>query len=357
MAKAPKLMTSLSRKELSDLTQAKREMSAKFLKASRAAPLGAHALRIAAAPGRNVVGVGVDEKYVSGTPTGISAVKFLVRKKLTESDLSPSERLPKTVAGLPTDVEEVGQILPQAAPLAVMPNPRRRSRPAKPGCSIGFREPSDLFIMAGTLGALVKDRSGRKYVLSNNHVLAYESGVLADGTRRRALPIGAPIFQPGLLDDGSIATGRIAKLTRWVDLRADVATNRVDAAIAEVRSASTVSRDVLFIGAPTGTSAAAVDMVVHKFGRTTSYRVGIVTSLFFDLTVPYEVGDVKFIDQLAIRGLHGGVFSSQGDSGSAILERGTNKVVGLLFAGTQDNKITFANPIDVVLRKLRVRLA
>jgi hypothetical protein len=64
-----------------------------------------------------------------------------------------------------------------------------------------------------------------------------------------------------------------------------------------------------------------------------------------------------FGDQMAIRGLNGRRFSDSGDSGSAILERGTNRVVGLLFAGATNGSLTFANHIADVLAKLAVRLA
>src|SRR5205085_9651524 len=109
-----------------------------------------------------------------------------------------------------------------ASPTTTMPNPKTKIRPAQPGCSIGFRDPNNQFIMAGTFGAVVKDGDGQ-YVLSNNHVLADES----------RLQPGAPIFQPGLLDGGDPNTDQIAALTRFIKLQA-LATNHVDCAIAKV---------------------------------------------------------------------------------------------------------------------------
>jgi hypothetical protein len=356
----------LSRSARADLTRAKSAMSARYLRGQVAVHGVARALRAAPAATRthNVVGVGVDEKYVAGMPCGVTVVKFLVRTKLAPSALSASETLPKFIDGIPTDVEEVGLIVPQArkkaakkpVESAAMPNPRTRMRPAHPGSSIGFREPEDAFIMAGTFGLLVEDSKGA-YLLSNSHVIAYENGVAADGTRRRALAAGAPIFQPGLLDQGRVPADRLAELTRWIDLRADRDNNVADAAIARVIAKSQVARAILFIGAPGAAAAAQKDMIVHKFGRTTSYTAGRVTSIYFDVTVPYEVGDVMFVDQMAIRGLDGTRFSDSGDSGSAILERSSNKVVGLLFAGATNGALTFANHIGDVLKKLKVKIA
>lgn len=362
-----RLISALSKTEFSDLVSIKSMLSARFLKAAApAVALGARALRDATdlAPRQNVVGVGIDEKYVAGVPTGVPVVKFLVRSKVPASGLSRSELLPAKVDGIETDVEETGPIVPQAKKRAAaapspgaMPNPRVRIRPAQPGSSIGFRATSDAFAMAGTFGLLVKDSRSKKYVLSNNHVIAFENGFRADGTQRKALAVGAPIFQPGLLDGGRTAGDQIAELTRWVPLRADRDDNDVDGAIALLTPQTAAKRNILFIGAPKETAAAARDMIVHKFGRTTSYRAGRVTSVSFDVLVPYEVGDVMFADQIAIRGLNNERFSDSGDSGSAIFDRGTNNVVGLLFAGATNGSLTFANHIADVLRRLRIKLA
>ena len=96
-------------------------------------------------------------------------------------------------------------------------------------------------------------------------------------------------------------------------------------------------------------------MVVHKFGRTTSYTVGWIKSINTDVTVSYETGNFTFQDQIIIVGAQGKSFSAAGDSGSLILERSTNKAVGLLFAGSTTH--TIANHIDDVLAALKVTLA
>jgi hypothetical protein len=350
----------VSDRAMTDYRAVKRELSRKYLKSS-AVPQSARALRAAVSPtpSRNVVGVGIAEKLVDNKPAGVLSIKFLVRSKFPESDISTSQALPKMVDGLPTDVEEVGLIRPLArksAPArrrssrpakkaaAGMPDPRQKIRPAQPGCSVGFRDPSNQFVMAGTFGALVRDRAGL-YVLSNNHVLADED----------QLAPGAPIFQPGLLDGGNPATDQIAELTRAVKL-ITTANMKVDGAVARALRANLVSDEILFIGRPNGTAQAARDMIVHKFGRTTGYRAGRVESVDFDLSLDYTVGTVTFENQVSIRGLNGQPFSDAGDSGSAILERSSGNVVALLFAGTRDNTLTFANHIDEVLQALAVEL-
>jgi hypothetical protein len=290
-------------------------------------------------PEHNVVGVGIGEKVSHGISTGILAVKLLVRVKFPDGAIPDNDRLPAEIDGLPVDVEQVGTF----RRFASMPNPRKRFRPAQPGCSIGFEDPNGEFTMAGTFGAVVTD-GGKTYVLSNNHVLANEN----------KLPIGSPIFQPGLLDGGKTSTDRIASLSKFIALD-PAGMNQVDCAIAEAISKSILSKEILFIGAPNGTAQAEIDMQVHKFGRTTGYRAGRITSVETDVTVGYEMGDVQFNDQILIVGHNAQPFSAGGDSGSLIVERGSNRAVGLLFAGSSSH--TIANHIGDVLQALGVTLA
>ncbi len=298
-------------------------------------------------PLHNVVGVGIGEKISEGKQTGTLAVKLFVRMKYPLSELNGNFALPKEINGIPTDIEESGVFrrfqTAAARKAAGLPNPRTKMRPAHPGCSIGFQDPANQFVMAGTFGAVVKDARGT-YILSNNHVLADEN----------RLPIGAAIFQPGLLDGGSVATDQVASLARFIALD-PLKPNTVDCAIARVTQNNIVNSAVLHIGTPKGAAVAAIDMNVHKFGRTTGYTVGRVASIDTDVTVGYETGDYTFSAQVIITGNSGHSFSDAGDSGSLILQRGTHKAVALLFAGS--NTHTIANHITDVLAALKVKLA
>jgi hypothetical protein len=66
--------------------------------------------------------------------------------------------------------------------------------------------------------------------------------------------------------------------------------------------------------------------------------------------VQYDTGTFTFLGQIIVKGLNGSSFSNSGDSGSLILERGTNRPVGLLFAGSAS--YTIANHISQVLAQL-----
>ena len=338
-ASAAVIFTGLSARQVTSLRSAKQSAAQRYLPTARIASLAARAAA-SPTPESNVVGVGIGEQISGGKHTGVMAVKFLVRIKYPDNQISDDQRLPTTVNGHPVDVEQVGTFRKFMPP---MPNPRTRIRPAQPGCSVGFQDPANAFIMAGTFGALVK-KGSKKFILSNNHVLADEN----------KLPLGSPIFQPGFLDAGSPPVNdAIAKLTKFIPLVLG-ASNKVDCAMAKLNANDLANNVVLFIGPPTGKSPAQIDMVVHKFGRTTGFTVGRVTSVETDVSVQYDSGVVTFEDQMIIVGLSAQPFSASGDSGSLILERSSNKAVGLLFAGSASH--TIANHIDAVLTALKVSL-
>jgi hypothetical protein len=243
------------------------------------------------------------------------------------------------IDGMHVDVEEVGTF----RPLATFPNPRAPFTPPQPGSSIGFEFPTGGSVMAGTFGAVVQDAAGKRYVLSNSHVLADEG----------RLAISSPIFQSGLLDLAPGTTKRqIAKLSKFVPF--DPQPALVDCAIAEAVPPQILSNEILYIGAPTGVSKAKQDMVVHKFGRTSGYTAGRIRMVSTDSAVDYERGTVIFKNQIVIVGLNGSAFSASGDSGSLIVERAHQTAVGLLFAGSASH--TLANHIEDVLGALNVTL-
>ena len=322
--------------DIEKMMELKRTWSRQLLRPRQLeAPRG---LRAAASPDpeQNVVGVGLGERIAGGRHTGVTALKFFVRVKYGDDLLGPGDRLPESVDGLPTDIEEVGTFRRFQTS-----NPRALLRPAPPGCSVGFE---DTDAMAGTFGALVK-RGARRFILSNNHVLAAEN----------RLPVGAPTFQPGFLDAGvPPSNGRVGALSAFVRLHADQS-NLVDCAISEVSDPTLVTNSILKIGVPKGAATAQNNMVVHKFGRTTGYRVGLVDTTVMDVLVDYDMGTLAFEDQIIVRGLNGVAFSDEGDSGALVVERNTGRAVGLIFAGSASH--TIANHIGLVFQALNVSLA
>ncbi len=61
----------------------------------------------------NVVGVGIGFRTCQGVRTDDPALVVLVSRKLPPELLSPQERIPAELDGVPVDVQEVGQIYSQ----------------------------------------------------------------------------------------------------------------------------------------------------------------------------------------------------------------------------------------------------
>lgn len=320
----------------SKFESAKKTAVAQFL--SKAAPGPEFAALTASTSRReNIVGVGIGPKVTDGRLTKRFSIRFYVERKVAKGAVPKKDMLPAKIDGVPTDVIESGRFYAFATPTA-----QKRLRPTRGGCSCGFQASG--FVMAGTLGCLVTDGSGR-FILSNNHVLADEN----------ALPLGSPIFQPGLLDNGNASTDKVARLSKFVTIKKLPAKNEVDCAIAGVLTQNLCSPKFLpkvSLGSTTPI-AAAVGMKVHKHGRTTGYTRGQVVDIAADVNVGYDFGTARFIDQIIVIG-DSGSFSDSGDSGSLIVDRKTKKATGLLFAGSSSH--TIANHIENVLSQLGVTL-
>ncbi|MDQ7843618.1 MAG: hypothetical protein QN141_07720 [Armatimonadota bacterium] len=309
----------------------------------------------------NVVAAGLGFKTVAGRRQPVLSIVCSVTRKLPAAQLAPRDRIPATIAGVPTDVVATG-------PIRVHQRRTERVRPAPGGVSIGHRD-----VTAGTLGCLVK-KDGASFILSNNHVLAAEN----DG-----LP-GDPILQPGPFDGGRLPADQIAALTAFVPIRfreaaeagaaagavaaafnwlarllrsparlkpatTQIPENLVDAAIARPLRDGEVDPTVLEIGAIGGTAPAALGLVVRKSGRTTGLTVGEILQV--DVTVDVRYGGdrvARFTDQLLASAMSRG-----GDSGSVVLDS-DNRIVGLLFAGSETT--TVITPIGHVFAALGVTL-
>jgi hypothetical protein len=200
----------------------------------------------------------------------------------------------------------------------------------------------------GTLGSMVQDTNGKQFILSNNHVLA---------DINKAKP-GDFIVQPGLADIRcqKISSDAVATFSRTVKVKfGKKASNTIDAAIAAVKTGD-VNADILNIG-PIASSvvAATPGLAVQKMGRTSCLTSGMITAVGVNLGVTYNgKKSAMFVNQIEIDGLN---FGEPGDSGSLIVTRDIcPQAVALLFAGSVDQTMTFANPISDVLSGLSVSM-
>lgn len=275
-------------------------------------------------------------------PAGDKGYKLAVRVQRRSMLDSPQiEKIQRTARG-EVDVRYVGRVVRRATPWY-----RKRNRPLRIGGSIGHYK-----VTAGTLGCFVERRSdGKILILSNNHVLANEN---------RAKK-GDPVLQPGPYDGGKRPTDVVARLESFVRLSSR-RSNFVDCALARVMDSVSFDPEKLTgLGKLGGVSSVEVEdgTVVAKLGRTTGRTRGVITAFEMDnVVVTFDIGDIRFDDQIEILGDGPGPFSDGGDSGSLIVD-GDNQAVGLLFAGSEhggeeDPGYTYANPIKTVLKRLKV---
>jgi len=277
----------------------------------------------------NICGIGVGLKSSAGSCTGDVSVKVFVREKLPVSRLSADLMIPSSVAGLPTDVEESGELVASSFS-------GRYPRPVPCGVSCGH-----VSVTAGTLGCLVVLNNNRLCILSNNHVLANENNAL----------IGDSIIQPGRVDGGRMPADQIGVLERFVPI-SFAGANSVDAAAAWTSSQLTSSKHVTYQMNPTPVSP-ALSMGVIKNGRTTQATQGVITAIGVNnVRVRYTAGVALFNNQVFIQGIGSRPFSQGGDSGSVIVSAGTRQPVALLFAGSASH--TIANPIASVVSALGI---
>ena len=125
--------------------------------------------------------------------------------------------------------------------------------------------------------------------------------------------------------------------------------NLVDAAIARPLNPQDVSDDILQIGTIEGTALGELGMAIKKSGRTTELTTGSIDQVDVTVNVQYGQGQIAmFADQLLA-----GAMSQGGDSGSAVLND-SNRLVGLLFAGSDTT--TVINRIENVFSALGVSL-
>jgi hypothetical protein len=254
------------------------------------------------------------------------------------------ERITREARG-EVDLRYVGRINKRAIPWY-----QKRQRPLLIGCSIGHFK-----ITAGTLGCFVQLRDGGGVcMLSNNHVLANEN----DATK------GDAILQPGAIDGGRRPGDVVGTLVSFVRFRRHTR-NLVDCAIAAVNGKIASKRTKLRgLGTLKGLGDAFVGEGdnVAKVGRTTGVTHGRVTAFELDnVVIGYDMGNLRFDNQIEIEGAGSRPFSDGGDSGSLIVSA-DKRGVALLFAGgdqggTNGQGLTYANPLRAVLDALGVDLA
>jgi hypothetical protein len=218
----------------------------------------------------------------------------------------------------------------------------------------------------GTLGALVTDRNGDLFILSNNHVLA-------ESDQARA---GDTVVQPALVDlNCNPQAGQTVGALRYVVPLKSSQTN-VDAALAAATPAVDGTGAILQLGpavngtlSPAAPAAGAGEALtagllnqlrVVKSGRTTGLTCSTVNTVNLSVQVDYYYDCAEtqpyytktYSNQI---GIPGASFADSGDSGALVLDATNAQPVGLFFASGADDSnhgFSVANPIQDVLSEL-----
>jgi endonuclease G len=268
-----------------------------------------------------ITGIDIGPKYKDGKKTGDRSIRFHVVVKRNPGILLKSEAFPTEIDGYPVDV------LPRNYVPAIegARNGATSSGAApslQPGLSVSHR-----LCPSGTLGLFVRDVTDDSLALLTNW------HILADSSFAR---IGDPILQPGGTDGGTNADD-IATLRRTL-LGKDG-----DAAIATLNNSRPMTMEIPGPGLnrkPTGVRDPIPGETVIKCGRTTGVTEGIVEGIgtYFPIyrtrdRVPIEGFEIVLPDRSNPANLE---ISANGDSGSAIIAKTSNDLVGILFAGERD---------------------
>jgi hypothetical protein len=226
-------------------------------------------------------------------------------------------------------------------------------RPVPIGVSTGNFEDAS----AGTIACRVVDANGYVYALSNTHVFAPND---IDGSGE----LGDIVTQPGLYDWPThvYAPGLwLGVLSAYKPIDGSImALNTIDAAIARTDAATLGTSTPTALGGygvPNKvTKAAALNMAVQKFGRTTQLTKGRITGINATTAVGYaDDWYAWFTGQIIVE--TSSAFILPGDSGSLMVtDDAAANPVGLLFAGNAEGTYAIANPIDGVLQHFKVTI-
>ena len=219
----------------------------------------------------------------------------------------------------------------------------------------------------GTLGAIARTTLTPEPMivgLSNHHVLCHDAG----------RQFGDEIIQPEPLPFiGRVPNDRLGQLVSFA-FPEIVYSGTTDAAICTIEPP--FAQAIADLGPTAGTVAPSMAMLVTKRGRTTGQTFGFISGIGGTYWPDYPhlppVTSTISGNQTTLREMRDQiqvhidfpqsiVFLESGDSGSVLLESGTNRIVGLLFASGVDEpgepiKYALANRISTVERDLGITL-
>lgn len=276
---------------------------------------------------------GIGAKIVSGRRSSAVAVRVYVTRKLPLARVPKSQRIPREIDGVVTDVIAAEPPRVHAGGLT------GRVRPLLAAHSVGHG--------SGTLGSITAFATpiagGLQGLVSCAHVLAPMVAVRGDF-----------VLQPSFIDDVVAQVDPVARLAAWRDIW-DGRSIQADVAVARMLPGKRGTNAVPQLGDLT-VPAIDVDPMsllgtrVVLRGRTSAMATGRIDDVLYDgvadLVTPYGVIRLRYVDQIFIRSTSARAFSNPGDSGAPVLAEGTRELVGMLIAGSTGYSL--ATPVSVV---------
>lgn len=282
-----------------------------------------------------VVGVGIGLRERGGGLTREPAWRVYVEEKKPLDQVPPAARIPPTVQGIPTDV------LPWTEPQPLIgfsdEEDTTNYNPKIGGCQIGRKGRNGV----GTLACFVRTSDNKVALLTNYHVLWEKTDTPSAG-----VGIGQPDhsdsicctcneFATTLVPPAGNGYGNASKpdcalalLKEGVKYSPRIKTVR--------RPDNTVEQD----GTINGTIAATMGDAVWKVGRTTGLTRGTVSQTTPTIIANPDAGLGRMVNF--------------GDSGSALFERTSGKIIGLIWGMNGADNHGIAMPIADVLSNLNI---
>lgn len=304
-------------------------------------------------PFDNVVAVGIGLKETNGKFTEEISYRIFVMEKKDESDLDPSQVIPKNIYGTKTDVITVYMPIDRAF---VERLDTSEHRPIKAGIAVGNeRFPN----RAGTLGWFATLGDGTNIVLTNKHVL-YDKTL---ETNTAHVKFAQTFYSKSCCCECGVIGETIIGIKNAL----------VDCGIAKINT--DINRELVINNkntteilrvSNTTTAAAVVGERVRKIGARSAFTRGTVVHIGDAAAASVDSGGTNIVvmpDQVLIVPVNDETyeietgkkaFSNSGDSGSIILNN-SDQIVALLWGGdstTNNVDITWASNIAHVLSTL-----
>lgn len=296
-----------------------------------------------------VVSVGIGFKETAQKRTDDIVLRVYVEAKKAFHEIAPEHRIPGQIYGFPTDVCTPYRLLQTGSSTVDLAELQKRQRGLLGGIQItSSKKTLKEYVTEwylGTLGCIARLQSDDSIVLlSNHHVMFAKGAVIGDG-----------ISQPVYLNFFCCKCNIVAEI---ID---GIFDDTIDAAIARLDPNVAAENTIFGIEGPiAGSDTAVVGDIVIKVGRDTGLTMGKVTDIAGSTQ---EVNGHQMLNQIVIEAADedgnstNGTFADTGDSGSVIVRKSDNKVVGLLHGREPGNRsIGYACHIGDVENRLNIRI-